>query len=290
VIEQIYFIIFNFQIKFYCSIAKLVILKFSMTNTQATFRPDLYYQRVGKGKQTLVLLHGFLGSQQIWKDYVDTLASTYTVIMIDLPGHGHSAVWGACTTMEEMAEGVWNILSAEKLGAVHLCGHSMGGYVSLALAAKYPELVKSITLLNSTARSDSEQKKKDRVLAARIFDMNPELFVVEAIQNLFYTPNLITFPIEVERLKNIALNTAPKGAQASLLGMRERSDKVEWLKETQMPVHYIAGKQDNTVLFEGILEQMDGLNVRLTAFDNCGHMAFVEKKEETLQAMLGFWL
>jgi pimeloyl-ACP methyl ester carboxylesterase len=261
-----------------------------MTSAQASFSTKLYYQRLGKGKQTIVLLHGFLGNHLIWKDYLDLLSKTYTLVLIDLPGHGRSDVWGTCTRMEEMAEGVWNILSAEKLNSVHLCGHSMGGYVSLALAAKYPELVKSITLINSTARSDSEQKKKDRVLAARIFDINPAIFVVEAIQNLFYAPNLTVFPQEVDALKEIALQTHPKGAQASLLGMRERSDKVDWLKETQIPVHYIAGKQDNTVLFEGIQEQVGGLNAKLTAFDDCGHMAFVEKKEETLQAMLAFWI
>jgi 2-succinyl-6-hydroxy-2,4-cyclohexadiene-1-carboxylate synthase len=251
--------------------------------------PLLYYKKIGKASDTLLLLHGFLGSHAIWDEYIAELSKKYTLLLIDLPGHGNSEFWGTCTTMEEMAKGVNEILEIEKLSNVHCCGHSMGGYVSLALAYLTPTKVHSITLLNSTALGDSEQKKKDRVLAARIFDMNPELFVVEAIQNLFHTPNLIAFPKEVERLKNIALNTPPKGAQASLLGMRERKDMVRWLKKTQLPIHYIAGKNDNTVLFQGIVEQIKGLNAQLTEFDNCGHMAFVEKKEETLEAMLTFW-
>jgi pimeloyl-ACP methyl ester carboxylesterase len=250
---------------------------------------SLYYKRIGKGKTALVLLHGFLGSHAIWEEYTETLSTTYTILLIDLPGHGNSAVGGECTSMFDMASEVHDIMHNEHISSAHFCGHSMGGYVALALAHAYPEKVHSITLMNSTARGDTEQKKKDRVLAARIFDINPDIFIQEAIQNLFYPPNLAPFHHDVERLKLIALKTPPKGAQASLLGMRDREDMVKWLYECQLPIHYIAGKQDNTVLYTSIEEQIKDLNAHLTAFDNCGHMAFVEKKVETLQAMLRYW-
>ena len=52
----------------------------------------------------------------------------------------------------------------------------------------------------------------------------------------------------------------------------------------------IAGKKDNTVLFRTIEEQISGMNATLTAFDDCGHMAFIEKRNETFEAMQKFWL
>lgn len=247
------------------------------------------YDVKGNQNQVVVLLHGFLGCKEIWEDYATQLQSSYTIISIDLPGHGQSDVINHATTMTEMAQIVYAICQHEKVSSCHIVGHSMGGYVALALDTMYPNLLKSITLMNSTANEDSEQKKKDRVLAARVFDLNPSVFIFEAVRNLFYAPNLELFKEDVACLVNLAQLTSPKGAQASLLGMKQRFETVKHLRTSQKSVHYISGKQDNTVFFNTIEEQILGMNVTLTAFDNCGHMAFVEKRRETLKAMRLFW-
>jgi pimeloyl-ACP methyl ester carboxylesterase len=250
---------------------------------------SFYYTISGNSDSILVFLHGFLGCKEIWQPYIEQLKKEFTIIAIDLPGHGQSDVWNEATTMTEMAEIVYAICKKEKVKTCHILGHSMGGYVALALDTLYPQFLKSITLMNSTANEDSEQKKKDRVLAARVFDLNPSVFILEAVRNLFYAPNLILFKEDVTALISLAQQTPANGAQASLLGMKQRFETVNHLRLSQKFVHYISGKQDNTVLFHTIEEQLIGMNATLTAFDNCGHMAFVEKRRETLNAMIKFW-
>jgi pimeloyl-ACP methyl ester carboxylesterase len=261
-----------------------------MNKSVSILNRKFFYAVSGNNESVIVFLHGFLGCKEIWDDYSNRLKNDFKVICIDLPGHGKSDVLNDATTMIEMAEIVYAICKEEKVLACDVVGHSMGGYVALALETLYPNFLKSITLMNSTANEDSEQKKKDRVLATRVFDLNPSVFINEAIKNLFFTPNLLIFKDEVELLISFAQQTPAKGAQANLLGMKQRFETVNQLRLSQKRIHYIAGKQDNTVLFITIEEQISGMNASLTAFDDCGHMAFIEKRNETFDAMLKFWL
>jgi pimeloyl-ACP methyl ester carboxylesterase len=261
-----------------------------MNKSLSIFNRTFFYAISGNSESVIVFLHGFLGCKEIWEDYSNRLKNDYTIICIDLPGHGKSDILNEATTMLEMAEIVYAICKNEKVTTCHMVGHSMGGYVALALETIYPDFMETITLMNSTANEDSEQKKKDRVLAARVFDLNPSVFINEAVKNLFYTPNLVPFKVEVEELINLAQQTPAKGAQASLLGMKQRFEAVNHLRLSQKRIHYIAGKQDNTVLFHTIEEQISGMNATLTAFDDCGHMAFIEKRNETFETMQKFWL
>ena len=137
--------------------------------------------------ECIVLIHGFLGSSEIWSSFIPELISKYQIITIDLPGHGNSNHYEGKLSMEFIANNVKSILELHSIESAHFLGHSMGGYVSLAFLDLFPEMVKSITLLNSTAREDSEQKKKDRLLAMKVFDLQPKVFIQAAIENLFYT-------------------------------------------------------------------------------------------------------
>ena len=110
------------------------------------------FSDTGKGK-AIVFLHGFLENRFMWDELSEFLPKSYRKIAIDLPGHGNSANLGYIHTMEDMSDMVKK----------HFCvGHSMGGYVSLALAEKYPDNIRGLILMNSTSRADSEEKKKNR--------------------------------------------------------------------------------------------------------------------------------
>ena len=248
---------------------------------------DLYYEIEGEG-EPILLLHGFLGSSEIWKDFIDHFKSDNKVITIDLPGHGKSGCEEDIIEMKDVADGVESILQKENIKPVHIVGHSMGGYVSLAFAKKFPDKIKSLTLFNSTAKEDNEQKKSDRLKAVRVFDMNPSIFINEAVRNLFYDKNLDKLHSDVEKLVSIAQKTSVKGAQASLRGMRLREDMVEWLQQQSFPIHYIAGKHDNTVPYQNIIDQLPE-RAKLTTLENSGHMGFVEEKEVCLKALEAFF-
>ena len=240
-----------------------------------------------KTSQAILFLHGFLGSSKIWNQTLPFFKDNYLILTMDLPGHGKTPCNEEVLSMSECADAVHQIIKKIGLDKVHIVGHSMGGYVGLELLSNYPEVVRSITLLNSTAKEDSIQKKKDRLLAVKVFDRSPEVFITAAIENLFYAPNLKLFPSEVSSLQKTALETSIKGAQASLRGMRERRDYRKLVRETKIPVHFIAGRFDNTVLYSTILQQIENTNIKLTTLES-GHMGFVESFEEYILALQAF--
>ena len=104
-------------------------------------KKNIFYTDEGTGK-VVVLLHGFTESQKIWKNFAKKLSAKYRVITIDLPGHGKSESPGAVHSMELMANVVFAVLKKLKAGKCMMIGHSMGGYVTLAFAEKYPKKLK----------------------------------------------------------------------------------------------------------------------------------------------------
>src|SRR5689334_22537641 len=105
----------------------------------ALFKKDkVTFSDTGKGR-VVVLLHGFLGSHEIWKDTIDDLSKSYRVIAIDLPGHGNTANFGYAHSMELMAKCVKTVMDFLKVKKYVIIGHSMGGYVALAFADLFPD-------------------------------------------------------------------------------------------------------------------------------------------------------
>ena len=92
----------------------------------------LHHEISGKGKKPLVLLHGFMENTTIWDEMEAHLSKDFTLIKIDLPGHGKSKIYQEIHTVELMAEKVKEVIDALKLEKINLLGHSLGGYVSLA--------------------------------------------------------------------------------------------------------------------------------------------------------------
>ena len=105
-------------------------------------------RELGGTGSPIVILHGLLGSSRNWQSAgVALAASGHRVIGLDLRNHG-SSPWDDDCTYASMAEDVRAYLLAEKLEAVHLVGHSMGGKVAMRLALSYPKLVSRLTVVD----------------------------------------------------------------------------------------------------------------------------------------------
>ena len=170
---------------------------------------EFHYTDAGSGI-AVIFLHGFLENQTMWKDIISDLPKKYRAITLDLPGHGESENLGYIHTMEDMAEVVNALVDTLKLKKVFLAGHSMGGYVALAFAEKYPDHIRGIILQNSTARADSDKKKLDRDRAIALVKENPKSFVRKSIPNLFRPKNRIALRETVNSIKKEALKTSPQ--------------------------------------------------------------------------------
>ncbi len=244
------------------------------------------YKDKGKGP-VVIFLHGFLENQSMWTGLVESLPKSYRKITIDLPGHGDSGNLGYIHTMEEMAEVVKALFDHLKLKKAFLAGHSMGGYVGLAFAEKHPELVRGIILMNSSARADSDSKKKDRSRAIKVVKQNHKSFIRTAIPLLFRPKNRRTMREVVNVVKAEALKTSQQGVIAALEGMKVRPDREVLLHFAPYPFLFIAGKNDPVFPFEVLQDQLEAHRVTACITEN-GHMAHLEDEETVVKAIKEF--
>ena len=239
----------------------------------------LNFKTSGSGKENLVLLHGFMENLSIWDEMEKLLSDKFSLIKIDLPGHGASKVYHETHTMEFMAEKVKEITDSLNLDKFHLLGHSMGGYVSLAFAEKFPEVLKSLTLFFSSYLADDDEKKEQRQKSLRIIKEAYPGYVNAGIPNLF-NPNEKDFlEGKIENAKKIALSTENSGVVAAVKGMIARTDKTSLIQNFENKILVIAGKHDNAVKTEELLKNLpDKTNIKSYVLDS-GHNGHWEKPE-----------
>lgn len=237
----------------------------------------LNYEISGAGKVKLVLLHGFMENLLIWEDMEAHLSKDFTLIKVDLPGHGLSKISQEIHTMEFMAEEVKKVTDHLNLGSFHLLGHSMGGYASLAFAEKYAEVMKSLTLFFSTYFADDDEKKDQRRKSHRIIREAYPNYVKAGIPNLFNENEKDILEGKIELAKEIALSTKTDGVLAAVKGITDRTDKTSVIENFGGKIVVIAGKHDKAVNVEKTLKNLpDKTNIKSYLLD-CGHNGHWEK-------------
>ncbi|AQX09095.1 alpha/beta fold hydrolase [Elizabethkingia ursingii] len=237
----------------------------------------LHYEISGDSNQTLVLLHGVMESTEVWYDMLPELEKHFRIIRIDLPGHGKSELSAEVQTMELMAAEVKTTLKDLVNGKIHLLGHSMGGYVSLAYAEMYPDDLQSITLFFSTYFPDTEEKKNTRRKSFRIIMEEYNKYVAAGVPNLFNPYEKEQLRDKIDYAKQVALATPREGALASVKGMIERTDKRHILEKSEAKILILSGRFDNAVNSVQVMENLpDRSNIKAYTLD-CGHNGHWEK-------------
>lgn len=240
------------------------------------------YHTKGKGP-AVVFLHGFCEDSRIWEDFkLDLIEEKYRVIVIDLPGFGQSDVIENIS-IAEMADAVFAVLDSLKLSEVVLIGHSMGGYVSLAFAEKYPDRLLGLGMFHSQAMDDSDEKKANRQKSIDfIRRQGSALYVKQTIPGLF-APNYInsnTFLIE--KLSFRASQYAAEGITAALAAMKNRPDRSEVLQQINCPVLFIIGKLDGAIPWENSMAQTHlPAKADIHILEKVGHMGMFEASRQT---------
>jgi pimeloyl-ACP methyl ester carboxylesterase len=255
----------------------------------ADFRGGKVHYRVeGKGR-AIVLLHGFLGSMQIWENLVPTLSKRYKVVMIDLLGHGLTENFGYVHKMDLMAEAVKAVLHELQLRRYVLIGHSMGGYVTMAFAEKYMDNLRGVVLFHSTALADSEEKKADRDKAIKVAKKNKEKYLKESVKKLFFPSNIKKHPELLVKASNIANDTTVQGIVAAIEGMKQRRNTEVVLQFCHCPVMFIAGLHDLLLPLELHQHQFELPPAhQLLLLEHSAHMGFYEEPEIVVKGMLPF--
>jgi pimeloyl-ACP methyl ester carboxylesterase len=235
-------------------------------------------------------LHGYLESLNVWDDFAGLIQPHARVIAPDLPGHGISEVKGSVHTMEFLADTVRAALVELGVAKCTIVGHSMGGYVALAFAAKYPEMLDGLVLFSSTPNPDSEAKKEDREREIGIIEAGKKELLARTVPSKgFAADNRRRFAAEIEDLSELIMLTEDEGIVALLRGMAERADRNEMLRKLSVPQLFILGRKDEYITPE-VAEQVIAAQpqAQVVWLENSGHNGFIEQPREAAEALLGF--
>jgi pimeloyl-ACP methyl ester carboxylesterase len=248
----------------------------------------IWFRDKGSGP-AIVLLHGFLENMGMWDYHVRKLSDGYRVVTVDLPGFGRSECIDKVHLMEQMATAVNRVLKALQIKKCLMIGHSMGGYVTLAFASKFPRKLKGFGLLHSHALADTPEGKLNRNRAINVVISDHGGYIMNFFPELFAPDNVPRFASEIDELYKEAVKTSPKAIIAALEGMKYRTDKLEVLVKSSVPVLFILGKKDNRVPFEKTMVQATlPSSSEIIVLDNVGHMGHIEARKQTLKAIRGF--
>lgn len=244
---------------------------------------NLNYSIQGEGFP-IVLLHGFLEDLGMWNTLAKSFEKHHQVICLDLLGHGKTENLGYIHKMETQAEMLKFLLDDLEIKECIIVGHSMGGYIALAFAELYPENLKGICLMNSTAMADSDEKKRNRDRGITVVKNNHKTFIRMAIPNLFTEKNQVIFKDVIKDITKQALQMSQQGIIASLEGMKIRPDRTHILGEATIPILMIIGQKDPALDYNKLLLQVENNSVSSVIFKD-GHMSHIENEQELISAL-----
>lgn len=270
----------------------------------------IFYRITGKGRP-VILIHGFGEDGDIWqkqieflKDHLPTGQAGFQLIIPDLPGSGKSELIKEAN-IETYSEIIKEIITIElsqvsppagggDLEGAVLFGHSLGGYITLAFAEKYPQLLSSFGLIHSSAFADTEEKKAARLKSIEFIGThNAYDFLRTAIPGLFNQSGRLPRPDglndEIEDLIEKGRNFSSEALIQYYQAMIARQDKTEVLKNFPHPVLFIIGVYDNAVPFAFSLKQSylpDRSYIHILR--NSAHMGMWEETDQVNKALLDF--
>jgi pimeloyl-ACP methyl ester carboxylesterase len=250
----------------------------------------LFYRLQGEGP-LVVLLHGFGEDGNIWKSQFDIFPNN-TLIVPDLPGSGHSEIIEDMS-MEGLADAVKKIIKEENKAQtrhVILIGHSMGGYITLAYAEKYPEDLAAFGLFHSTAYPDTEEKKETRRKGIAFVQKHGAFeFLKTATPNMYSPTTIGANPQLVEG----HIQSLQQFSKAALIAyyesMIKRPDRTHVLKQNKIPVLFVLGKHDAAVPLQDGLQQshLPGVS-HVHILENSGHMGMCEEVDKSNRLLQEF--
>ena len=125
----------------------------------------IHYKSYGKGKEALVLIHGWTCNLDNWRDQIPDFAKRNRVIALDLPGHGQSDKPEIPYTMDLFANAIDAVLRDAKVERAVLVGHSMGTPVARQFYRKYPQKTLAIVIVDGGLRPFGTKEMRENFIS-----------------------------------------------------------------------------------------------------------------------------
>jgi pimeloyl-ACP methyl ester carboxylesterase len=246
---------------------------------------NVFYTDQGKGFP-VVLIHGFCETHEVWTRFAQQLSKDFRVISVDLPGFGKSKSLPKGFSVADAASKINELLVQLGINACIPVGHSLGGYVTLAMVNQQASLFSGFGLFHSTAYADSEERKASRNKVIEFVSKNGvPAFIETFIPPLFYDKSNPHIPFAVK----MALQTKKETLIGYAEAMRDRQDLTSVIEKFNNPIIFIAGEKDTVIPSETLQKQAKlATKPHLHVIPNVAHMGMLEKEAEALNLIRGF--
>ncbi len=226
-------------------------------------------------RKTLVLLHGHGMNETLWDEVAPLLDDQYTLVKPNV------SLLTNCRTVEAYADELHRLLTASSITTCTLIGHSMGGYISLAFAEKYPDMLEGFGLFHSSALADDKAKKQQRTQLAQLLRTHgTEAFIRRTLPNLFGARFKELSPDKVQPYIQQYSKLPAEALAVGMEAMRDRSDRTCVLAALACPILFLIGMDDQAVPFEKSIEQVHYPRKSYPfVLAEAGHLGMVERPD-----------
>ncbi|PID15037.1 alpha/beta hydrolase [Sporosarcina sp. P34] len=247
------------------------------------------YEETGVG-EPLIFIHGVGLDHAMWQQQVNRLSANYRVITYDMLGHGGSSHPPGPYSLSQFVVQLATLVNELKLTNVHLVGFSMGAMVAQSFAAKFPDKIRTLTIMNSVANRTPEQRKAIAARVEKVKELGPQTTIEPAIQRWFNQDFQEKNPKIINEVRH-RLETNNADGYMAAYTLFATADEEVWqqLKDITVPSLVITGEYDvgsTPKMSRQIHEKL--LNSELLIVPDTRHMLPVEKPEIVNQAIHSF--
>lgn len=251
-----------------------------------------HYDIDGEGER-LVFIHGWGVDKRIWRQQAKFFSRYYSVMTVDLPGHGKSG-W-AKIDLTVMAGDLRSLLEQTRFGEVTMIGSSLGGLVALKFYEMFPERIRRMIFVGAMPKFSRSQDYPHGLDAGKMRKLGVQLRNdYPSIVNVFFRSLFTAQERQTRRFKWIQkfrrTEQAPmKKALLEYLDILEKEDLREVLRKVDVPLQFINGREDEICAKETVaFLRKASPRSRFDFFEQCGHFPFLSRPYEFNQVMEEF--
>ena len=242
---------------------------------------ELDYTDSGTGAVPIILVHGFPFNQTMWEAQVAALSKKHRVITYDIRGYGNSTFGETQHSIQLYANDLILLMDKLAIEQAIVVGLSMGGYIILNAATRYPNRFMALILADTQCIADTMAAKDKRYKAiAQIEGGGLYDYAMESIPKLLTEKTVAANSAAVWQAKDMILATSPTTIVAGLNALANRLDTCSQLSLLLMPVLIVVGKEDMiTPIKQAEYLHQHLISSAIIKIENAGHISNLEQPD-----------
>lgn len=253
---------------------------------------NLYYEEHGSGPDTIVFAHGLLMNSHMFDAQVAAFKSSYRCIAFDLRGQGKSEVTDSGYDMDNLTTDTVELIAELGCAPCHFVGLSMGGFIGMRLAINHPHLLKSLSLLDTSADPEPDETVNSYKMMARIGRVFGFWPLAGKLISILFGSDFLTDENQKptrEHWRQQVKNNNRTGSSRAAMGVIEREGVYPQLSQINTPTLIMVGDQDIATVPAKSKRMQEAIpNSEMVIIEGAGHSSSIEKPEAVTRALQAF--